>query len=142
MDKFININNLSTMVNKHLENNKLSTFPIEKYNLENILEYIHFKKNDYYKNIIYKSKLFEIIIISWWKGCKTNFHNHPKNGCILKVIFGQLQENLLTKSKNTINIMSDNDYSYLDDSIGIHQIEALTHSLSLHIYSPSGFYDK
>lgn len=142
MDNLIDINNLTSLVSKHLQNNTLKTFPLEKFNLKNILDYIKFKKNEYYRNIIFKNKLFEIIIISWWQGSKTKFHNHPKNGCKLKVLFGELQEKLFSNNNLKINLITENQCSYLDDSIGIHQIEACKPSLSLHIYSPSGFYDK
>lgn len=140
----ITLNELSNLINNHLKNNKkLSSFPFNNYYLKNTNDYIKFKENDYSRNTIFRNDIFEIIAISWWGGSKTNYHKHPENGCKLKVIFGKLKETLLLSNKiKKINLLKKNNCSYLDNSIGIHQIEALEPSLSIHIYSPPGYYDK
>jgi len=98
-------------------------------------------KNKYTKYKIYQDDLIEVIIISWDENVNTGFHKHPKNGCILKVLGGKLEENLLIKD-NIINKKLEKDtISYIDDKIGIHSILSKELSYSLHIYSPPGFYD-
>lgn len=133
-------------IEAHLKTHfNLKTFPLEKYKIGNFSDlayYIEFKKNIYNKKIIFRNESFEIVLISWWNGVTTNFHKHPQNGCKLKVIFGKLIEILkLNNNNNKISYLTHNKVSYLDDSIGIHKIEALEPSLSLHIYSPPCFYD-
>ena len=66
----------------------------------------------------------------------TKYHNHPKNGCVLKVLQGQLLEinknNMLTLNKDNVGIKLHNEF---------HRILANEQSYSLHYYSPPNFYD-
>ena len=38
------------------------------------------------------NELFEIIIISWNYNQKSPIHNHPENGCLMKILKGSLTE--------------------------------------------------
>ena len=121
---------------------KLKDISLKNYTYSNVIQYINFQKNTYTRNKVYSDNNIDIFILSWYPDSKSPIHNHPKNGCILKVLFGQLQEHkYLTNKKYIINNISKNKQSYLDDTIGTHQIIALLPTVSLHIYSPSGFYD-
>lgn len=99
--------------------------------------------DNYARKIIYRDTNKEIIMIQWNKNAKTRIHDHPENGCIIKLLCGRLKEyvydnyNQLIESK----IIKQNDISYIDSDIGLHQIIALEDSCSLHIYSPPGYYD-
>ena len=108
----------------------------------------------YQKTLLFRNEQFETYQINWNKNAETIIHQHPKNGCIMKVIQGSLQEKLFNsitypieqkemtnkyEIKNTIYNM--NDVSYIDDMIGMHKIIALEDSISLHIYSPPKFYE-
>ena len=96
--------------------------------------------NNYYKNIVYKDKYYEIVLISWKKDVITPIHDHPKNGCILKVLEGQLSEDYYDNGKIINKLLNKNDIAYRDDG-EIHTIKALENSYSLHIYSPPNFYN-
>jgi len=52
------------------------------------------KKTDksFERQLIFRNDIFEVFIIFWEKDYSTNYHFHPNNGCILKVIKGQLLE--------------------------------------------------
>ena len=99
---------------------------------------------DFNRNLIFRNQLFEIYLIQWKKNYSTNYHSHPNNGCILKVLNGKLIEtikpNLTSDIKQSI-IRNMNDTSYIDNKIGIHKVEALEDSLSIHIYSPPLFFE-
>lgn len=105
-------------------------------------DWIKYKKNtDYYtKKIIYQNQDFEAIIISWEKNVITPIHSHPENGCILKVLDGQLSEDYYNNNKIINTILNKNDIGYRNGG-EFHTIKALEKSYSLHIYSPPNFYD-
>jgi hypothetical protein len=106
-----------------------------------------FSKNDrkFLKQKIYQSKFFEIFLIFWPKDYCKDYHKHPNNGCILKVLSGQLLE-IIKKNENDLveyhYLRDKGSTSYIDNYKGTHKIIALEDSLSIHIYSPPGFYDK
>ena len=71
----------------------------------------------------------------------SKIHNHSENGCIFKVLDGQLSE-FIYSNKN-INLLESNNLirnsvSYIDDSIGFHKVgnDSKTPCSSIHIYSP------
>lgn len=99
-------------------------------------------KTNYYKHVIFKNDIYEIIIIKWYKGSNTKIHSHPKNGCLLKLIEGKLNEkkyfnNILYQS----TILDKNDIGYMHDNIGQHKITSLEDSYSVHLYSPPNYYN-
>ena len=53
---------------------------------------------------------------------------------------GTLQEEIKNKELNKTNIYSNN-VCYMHNSKGTHKIIALSETFSLHLYSPSGFYN-
>lgn len=103
------------------------------------------KKNTYNKTIIFRNDIYEIILISWDKNAITKIHNHPKNGCIMKILKGSLKEE--TYDSNTLKKIGENIYekdniSYIHDDLYHHKIiNTAPQSFSLHIYSPPKFYD-
>ena len=96
--------------------------------------------NYYTKKVIYKNKDFEVILISWEKNVITPIHSHPENGCILKVLEGQLEEDYYNTNKIINNVLNKNDIGYRNGG-ELHTIKALEKSYSLHIYSPPNFYN-
>lgn len=95
--------------------------------------------------------LFEIYMILWGKYSVSPIHNHPKNGCLMKILSGTLLENIYLPNKNTnrlqlekihkTNVYSKGDINYIDDNIGYHSIinNRSEIACSLHIYSPPNF---
>lgn len=134
MNKFIsNLNYFSKNGKIHnivnlFDNNRINLNLLKKYSIN---EPIH-----YQKNIIFKNNIFELVLINWEKGAFTTFHNHPENGCVLKILDGKLYEiskdKSLVLSNNDINLKLHNEY---------HKILALEKTYSLHYYSPPNFYN-
>jgi len=136
------LNKLIDKLNNHfLKNNNLSNFDINNCIFDSLEYKIKLKKNDYNKTILFKNDIFEIIIIFWDEGSIAPKHNHPKNGCLLTVIEGELEETIFNKNIIKKNILTKNTHSYIHDKYGLHKIYSKNKSVSLHIYSPPNFYD-
>lgn len=108
-----------------------------KYDADDWKKYI--KETDFYeKNLIYRNDIYEIFLISWNKDSKTKFHNHPKNGCLLKILEGTLIESYSISSN--ITELNPNDISHINHNM-YHSITSINNSYSLHIYSPPLYYN-
>ena len=97
------------------------------------------KNGEYSRNIICANDKYEVIIITWSPNCKSKIHDHAANGCIFKVLEGELIEYKYTKKLELIktNKLKVNDTNYIDNNIGYHPIEnGNKKSVSVHIYSP------
>tara|TARA_B100001093_G_C26728999_1_gene971326 strand:+ start:150 stop:647 length:498 start_codon:yes stop_codon:yes gene_type:complete len=115
------------------------------------------KVGEYNKQLINVTKdtdLFQIYMINWGKNSKSLIHNHPSNGCLMKILSGSLIEksyipmnnkqgisNLSQLKYNKTTFLYKGDITYIDNSLRYHQIINHTNhpSFSLHIYSPPNF---
>ena len=108
--------------------------------------YERFSEISYTRNIAFRNDAFEIMIICWNGNQKTPIHDHPSNGCIVKLLKGSLIEEsykiidgkpVLSK----INELSKDSLSYQKGKDGIHRIVNPTdkHSITLHVYSPPNY---
>ena len=116
---------------------------IKSFNFSDFPRYQNDRK--FLKRKIFQGKTFEIFLIFWPKDYCKDYHKHPNNGCILKVLNGQLLEIIKENEHSPIEkqyIRDIGNTSYIDNYKGTHKIIALEDSLSIHIYSPPGFYDK
>lgn len=99
------------------------------------------KKNKYNRNVLYRDELFEILVLVWDKNVESPVHDHPDNGCCLKILKGELKETKFKKNGDIEdNYIKNNDISYIDNTIGIHKIKALDYTYSIHVYSPPNYY--
>jgi cysteine dioxygenase len=73
---------------------------------------------------------------------ETKIHNHSENGCLLKILEGNMVEEIYDKNfvlQENNNLIKDN-VRYIYDSIGIHKMKNKEeNTISLHIYSPPNF---
>lgn len=93
---------------------------------------------------ISENKIFEIVIICWKKNQQSQIHDHPENGCLLKLLSGKIEETKYINHKNSListntSIFHLNNTSYLCGKMGLHSIKALEDSVSIHIYSPINY---
>jgi len=127
------VSNRNLLVNKNI---------LSSYNSTDWKQYISFDKQDYKKNLVYRDNNFEMFVVCWLPNQETKIHNHPVGGCLLKILAGNMIEELYDKNfvlqeKNNL-VMSD--VRYIDDSISIHKIKNKEeNTISLHIYSPPNF---
>ena len=95
-----------------------------------------------YKRIpINKCSLFDMYIIVWKPGAQSPVHYHPKNGCYMKVLHGELDEFLFHNNCNvhSMDTRKENYIGFMKKDYMLHSIENNTNSIaiSLHIYSPA-----
>lgn len=130
LDKLL-VNNINVISAKYILNN---------YNGNDWKNYI-LHNDTYSKNLITRNENYELLLLSWNNFSSTKYHNHPENGCLIKVMDGTLSEKVIDKNETTIKILYSKDIGYKNGN-EYHMITALKDSYSLHLYSPPNFYKK
>jgi cysteine dioxygenase len=130
-----------------------SNFDDVKANVKHVLErykgidwkkYIVVETYNYHRHTLFTSKEFDIIIITWAKGQQCPIHNHPNNGCNVKILDGNITEERYNKETfkelYTYTYYKD-DIMYIDDNLGYHRMcnNGTIPCITLHIYAP-GYY--
>lgn len=102
--------------------------------------------SNYYKKKIYSNELAEMFIITWNVNAESKVHNHPDEGCILKVLKGKLKEEIYENKDNSTEYISEKilkkgDVGFQISNKYLHKIknESKNYTVSLHIYSPPNF---
>ena len=115
---------------------------VEKIINSELFKEIPYNDRNYKRYTVYIDDLYEIILIEWDKNSESSIHDHGENGCIFRILKGFLLEEIY-KEKNliTTSILSENDTSYINNSIGYHKIYNKYHdkTYSLHLYSPPNY---
>ena len=65
---------------------------LEKYKGEDWKEFIQINPYNYSRCKVYDDPLFDIHIITWYNLQSSPIHNHAKNGCLSKILSGDLTE--------------------------------------------------
>lgn len=117
---------------------------LEKYDSDDWKEYDFFSELNYKKNLVYRDKNYEMFVVCWKPKQASFIHNHPENGCIFKIIEGELSEHRYDEDSLTLiesNNLSKNSLGYIDDTEGLHKMmnESKKKCVSIHIYSPPDF---
>ena len=144
-DNFCNLNELYEYLNEnYIFDNLQKYLPIiEKYNGIDYIKYINFD-NDKYKRIKldnYSNDKFELILICWSKDQISKIHSHSDNGCLMKILEGEIEETLYDNNINFINknIYKKDNVAFIHNDYGFHKIKANKISISLHLYSPPNY---
>lgn len=99
---------------------------------------------NYTRNLIATdNKTYAVMLLCWNKTKFSPIHDHPCDGCWVKVVQGTVQEiqyqekdGKLVESKN---LKADGGVLYMNDSIGYHKVgnpSTLVDAITLHVYSP------
>ncbi len=103
------------------------------------IPHIQFENTHYKKILLERNDEYEIFMICWKSGQKTEIHDHPEGGCWMKVIQGELEEieysNPTMKSMG-IHRLTPGSIGYKQGHILLHSIRAINDSVSLHLYKP------
>jgi predicted metal-dependent enzyme (double-stranded beta helix superfamily) len=101
----------------------------------------------YSRNKVLERDNFDIYVLTWNPMSHSKIHDHPKAGCLMRVMSGDLFEykykyindKLHTTSYNIIN--KNNYTSYIHDTIGYHAVGNSSDEIgvSIHIYSPKNY---
>lgn len=110
-------------------------------------EYCKFCNKKYKRNRVKINENIEMLILCWSKGQCSGIHDHPNNGCILKILKGNIKEEVYdseTMKCIKVNESYENDISYQEGKNGLHNIINNGDScvVSLHIYSPPNYMPK
>jgi cysteine dioxygenase len=99
----------------------------------------------YARNLVYKDREFEIMIMCWHAGQRSSIHDHAGSLGGIKILQGELTESQFNQAANgMIKALSSADYSIdatrVEETSLIHQISNLQAenrtAVSVHIYVP------
>lgn len=146
---------LFTLLNININNNiKLSdckklmalydsddyTMYIDKYcndNHYNANHYMRIKLKEFSNNNI------EFIIIIWKPNAQSKIHDHPANGCLMRVLCGNIMEHTYNNMLELVacNNLPKNIITYIENNTTLHSISNISNeiSITLHIYSPPNY---
>jgi len=126
----------------------LRRHPVDPASLE---PYLYFSSSHYTRNLIHRTRLFELLAICWESGQKSSIHNHRDQRCWMATAYGKVQVQnfkLIRKDPSTrvCELESDTLYSIAPDSPQqvdpdepIHQVinpaSFASRAVTLHIYS-------
>lgn len=102
------------------------------------------KSKKYTRNLIATDNAtYALMLLCWNKTEFSPIHDHPCDGCWVKVIQGSVQEvQYQIKDKKLVEtktINASEGVLYMDDSIGLHKVgnpSSDTDAITLHLYSP------
>lgn len=156
----MNINSLSELQNKLItiyektkgiingnkENTHLEEIHdlLKIYNGEDWREYINLNSCHYHRHTFYTSDEFDLLIITWAVDQECPIHNHPVNGCTVRVMQGNIKEERYKPEDmsliKTIDY-NENNIMYIDDSQAYHKMcnKGTTPCVTLHVYAPGKY---
>mmetsp|Transcript_32951 Transcript_32951/g.75889 ORF Transcript_32951/g.75889 Transcript_32951/m.75889 type:complete len:180 (-) Transcript_32951:600-1139(-) len=118
--------------------------------------YAHFEPTrNYTRNLVATDgKHFTLLLLCWNPGHESPIHNHPCDGCWMKVVKGTVQECRYEESsqhqtqpqqeEQTLtcildNLYHENESTYIRDSLGYHKVgnpSSNEPAVTLHLYCP------
>lgn len=121
---------------------------IKAYSGTDYLRHVKFSSSNYQRVYLeeYSTELFDVFLICWEEGQVAPPHDHPDEGCVLRILEGQVTENLYGQSngpecgfcKIKSRELMAGDVSYLEKSQYIHSVHAHKgRCISIHFYPPN-----
>jgi predicted metal-dependent enzyme (double-stranded beta helix superfamily) len=113
---------------------------LEKYTGNDWVARVKYSTERYNRVLLGNNELMDVFLICWASGQSSGIHDHPSNGCLMKVLSGSLIENRydnklqLTSSR----ILPVGSVGYMEGS-QLHDVISSNGAVSLHIYSPPGY---
>ena len=145
------MNNLKLLIkniNKFpIRNNKINfLLPLlDRYKGDDWKKFKDKTDNEYIKRLVYNNNEYEIFVVSWMPFKKSTIHDHSENGCLYKVLEGNLDEERYSFDKSfkllETKKQKEKDINYIDNDICLHRMINNTNKIvySLHIYSPPNY---
>ena len=119
--------------------------------IDSITKYYHWSSENYTRNLVYKDKRFEVMVICWEKGVASRVHDHADQKCWMMVPVGKLKgQNFavaeIDEAKNYCRLVETDDFELSDCLAATVELEAPIHqvlnpaayderAVSIHIYS-------
>ena len=105
-------------------------------------EHVQYQDSSYSRVVLHKCVEFDLLLVCWKPSQGSNYHPHPSQGCLMKVLNGELQEEI---RKNDGELFVSNygagATTYICDEIGQHKVSNVSDNaaVSLHIYAPGHY---
>lgn len=108
------------------------------------LTYVNKRDSKYNRELIYSSPEYDLVVITWCKTQGCAIHNHPENGCTVKILQNCITEELYeteTLKLQKSSTYKQGDIMYIDDTIGYHRMynDYDKPCVSLHVYAPGKY---
>jgi cysteine dioxygenase len=118
---------------------------LRQYNGIDWKPYKYFTPSHYSRFTLKLNDILEMVIICWEPGQKCTLHDHPRDGCLLKILQGEMKETVYELASNPRLIGVKNlmlsDMSFLEGNVFGHEMHNISgkRAVSLHLYSPPNY---
>lgn len=115
---------------------------LDEFPLEACKPFFAFSDKQYIKILLKRTPEYEIFLMCWKAGQSTPIHDHPAEGCWLRVLQGCLEETEYaypSLQKLESHIYTVGDHSFKRGTEVLHTIRALEDSVSVHVYYPPNY---
>eukprot|EP00292_Cryptomonas_paramecium_P014079 CAMPEP_0113690342 /NCGR_PEP_ID=MMETSP0038_2-20120614/17725_1 /TAXON_ID=2898 /ORGANISM="Cryptomonas paramecium" /LENGTH=234 /DNA_ID=CAMNT_0000611631 /DNA_START=45 /DNA_END=749 /DNA_ORIENTATION=+ /assembly_acc=CAM_ASM_000170 len=119
-----------------------------KLSSKEITKYVDWQGDSpYTRNLVASDgKNYSLLVLCWKPGRESRIHNHPCQGCFVRVLCGSLVETLYSVHPEideireiTARVANAGSVSFMNDDLGLHKIGAENNAcgaVSLHLYTP------
>jgi cysteine dioxygenase len=115
---------------------------LDDFPLEVCLPRVRFGAERYTKTLLKRTPVYEIFLLCWKSGQATAIHDHPSDGCWMRVLQGCLEETEYaypTLEKIGYTRFGVGEYGFKRGNEVLHSIRAIEDSVSVHVYYPPGY---
>lgn len=107
-------------------------------------QYCKWDLSHYTRNLVAYDEHFTLLLLCWNKGQMSPIHDHAGSSCWVKVLEGELTEELYDVVDNKpvfkgSSTLLQDSVAYIDDTLGVHRMgnaSLETHTITLHCYAP------
>jgi cysteine dioxygenase len=112
-------------------------------------KFVHWDSSKPYtrNRITFLEGQYELLVLCWNPGRGSKIHDHPGDGCYVRMLQGRLVESIYKitdVSTNTLEVIksgevSAGDVTYINDGMGVHRLanpDPSVGAISLHLYTP------
>ena len=125
------ITNTKTFLSRENLNN-LNSFHSNEW-----IQYLKFNHQKYSRNLVFENDFYKMYVLCWLPRQKTPIHDHPGNGCMFKIVQGELEETLYDGNSNLLATKTHyvDDFTSIKNKLHAMENKSNNYSVSLHIYS-------
>lgn len=111
-------------------------------NIDEIESHYFFEDSGYCRIPLLGCDQYDLLLCCWLPGQESPFHGHPEQGCLVKILKGELTETRRFRDGSfKTGLNSRGSVAYINDSIGFHRVinNSGEEAVSLHLYAPGGY---
>ena len=108
----------------------------------NYRPHIRFIGVSYNKILLYSCERYEVYLICWLASQETLVHDHPDEGCLMRVVSGKLVEETYyaaSAARIQVTTLGPMMHAFRHGKNVVHRLRAIEDSVSLHVYLPPGY---